>query len=82
MNKKIIKISTKHNKLNKKRNQIIQERNKKREELIQKRNDELIKISNHRSQLDIFRQEQEKKLIELKLNNEEKDKKMQVKKRK
>ena len=76
MNKKIIKISTKHNKLDKKRNQIIQERNKKREELIQKRNDELIKISNHRSQLDIFRQEQEKKLIELKLNNEEKDKKI------
>ena len=76
MNKKIIKISTKHNKLDKKRNEIIQERNKKREELIQKRNDELIKISNHRSQLDIFRQEQEKKLIELKLNNEEKDKKI------
>ena len=76
MNKKIFKISTKHNKMDKKRNQIIQERNKKREELIQKRNDELIKISNHRSQLDIFRQEQEKKLIELKLNNEEKDKKI------
>ena len=74
MKKRVYKISTKHDKLDKKRNEILQEKKKQRDILIQKRNEELIKVSNHRSQLDIFRQEQEKKLIEQKLNNEEKEK--------
>ena len=74
MKKRVYKISTKHDKLDKKRNEMLQEKKKQRDILIQKRNEELIKISNHRSQLDIFRQEQEKKLIEQKLNNEEKEK--------
>lgn len=51
-----------------------EEKNKRREELIEKRTQDLIKLSNHRSQLDIFRQEQEKKLLELKLTNDEKEK--------
>ena len=74
MKKRVYKISTKHDKLDKKRNEMLQEKKKQRDILIQKRNEELIKVSNHRSQLDIFRQEQEKKLIEQKLNNEEKEK--------
>ena len=76
MKKRVYKISTKHDKLNKKRNEMLQEKKKQRDILIQKRNEELIKVSNHRSQLDIFRQEQEKKLIEQKLNNEEKEKRL------
>ena len=75
MKKRVYKISSKHDKLDKKRNEMLKEKKKQREILIQKRNEELIKVSNHRSQLDIFRQEQEKKLIEQKLNNEEKEKK-------
>ena len=75
MKKRVYKISSKHDKIDKKRNEMLQEKKKQREILIQKRNEELIKVSNHRSQLDIFRQEQEKKLIEQKLNNEEKEKK-------
>ena len=74
MKKRVYKISTKHDKLDKKRNEMLQEKKKQRDILIKKRNEELIKVSNHRSQLDIFRQEQEKKLIEQKLNNEEKEK--------
>ena len=54
---------------------MLEEKRKKKEFLNQKRTEELIKVFNHRSQLDIFRQEQEKKLIEQKLNNEEKEKK-------
>ena len=75
MKRRVDKISTKHEKIEKKRNEMIEEKKKKRDKLLQKRTEELIKISNHRSQLDIFRQEQEKKLIEQKLNNEEKEKK-------
>ena len=75
MKQRVYKISSKHDKLDKKRNEMLKEKKKQREILIQKRNEELIKVSNHRSQLDIFRQEQEKKLIEQKLNNEEKEKK-------
>jgi len=75
MKKRVYKISSKHDKIDKKRNEMLKEKKKQREILIQKRNEELIKVSNHRSQLDIFRQEQEKKLIEQKLNNEEKEKK-------
>ena len=75
MKKRVYRISSKHDKIDKKRNEMLQEKKKQREILIQKRNEELIKVSNHRSQLDIFRQEQEKKLIEQKLNNEEKEKK-------
>ena len=74
MKKRVYKISTKHDKLDKKRNEMLQEKKKQRDILIQKRNEELIKVSNHRSQLDIFIQEKEKKLIEQKLNNEEKEK--------
>lgn len=76
MKQKRMKIFLKHNKLDRKRNEMINEKNKKREELIHKRTEELIKAYNHRSQLDIFRQEQEKKINEQKLNNEEKDRKV------
>ena len=76
MKKKRMKIFLKHDKLDRKRNEMINEKNKKREELIQKRTEELIKAYNHRSQLDILRQEQEKKINEQKLNNEEKDRKV------
>ena len=76
MKKRRDKISTKHDKIEKKINYMKEEKEKRREDLIQKRTQELIKISNHRSQLDIFRQEQEKKLIELKLTNDEKEKKV------
>ena len=76
MKKRRDKISTKHDKIEKKINYMKEEKEKRREDLIQKRTEELIKISNHRSQLDIFRQEQEKKLIELKLTNDEKEKKV------
>ena len=75
MKKRKDKISTKHEKIEKKINEMNEDKNKKREDLIQKRTQELIKVSNHRSQLDIFRQEQEKKLIEKKLTNDEKEKK-------
>ena len=44
--------------LEKNPDEMINEKNKKREELIQKRTEELIKAYNHRSQLDILRQEQ------------------------
>jgi hypothetical protein len=54
------KIETKHEKIDKKVCEINEEKNKKREDLIQKRTQDLIKIYNHRSQLDIFKQEQEK----------------------
>ena len=76
MKKRIYKISIKHEKIDKKRNEMLEEKKKKRELLMQKRTEELIKVLNHRSQLDIFRQEQEKKLIEQRLSNEEKDKKV------
>lgn len=76
MKQKRMKIFLKHNKLDRKRNEMINEKNKKREELIHKRTEELIKAYNHRSQLDIFRQEQEKRINEQKLNNEEKDRKV------
>ena len=76
MNRKIIKINIKHDKAEKKRNILLEEKNKKREELIQKRTEELIKAYNHRSQLDIFKQNQEKILFEKKLNNEKKDRKI------
>ena len=65
MNRKIIKINIKHDKAEKKRNILLEEKNKKREELI--------KAYNHRSQLDLFKQHQEKILFEKKLNNEKKD---------
>ena len=71
MKSRIDKISTKHERIEKKVNEINEEKKQRREELIQQRTEELIKASNHRSQLDIFRQQQEKKLIEQKLNNEE-----------
>ena len=74
MNKKIIKINIKHDKIEKRRQNMLEEKNKKREDLLQKRTEELIKAYNHRSQLDIFKQQQEKKLFEKKLNNEKKDK--------
>lgn len=73
MNRKIIKINIKHDKTEKKRNILLEEKNKKREELIQRRTEELIKAYNHRSQLDIFKQHQEKILFDKKLNNEKKD---------
>ena len=73
MNRKIIKINIKHDKAEKKRNILLEEKNKKREELIQRRTEELIKAYNHRSQLDLFKQHQEKILFEKKLNNEKKD---------
>ena len=76
MKSRIDKISTKHERIEKKVNEINEEKKQRREELIQQRTEELIKASNHRSQLDIFRQQQEKKLIEQKLNNEEKQKKV------
>ena len=76
MKKRKDKIETKHERIDKKINEINEEKNKKREDLIQKRTQELIRISNHRSQLDIFRQEQEKKLLELKLTNDEKEKEL------
>ena len=76
MKERIYKISIKHEKIDKKRNEMLEEKKKKRELLMQKRTEELIKVLNHRSQLDIFRQEQEKKLIEQRLSNEEKDKKV------
>ena len=76
MKERVYKISIKHEKLDKKRNEMLEEKKKKRELLMQKRTEELIKVLNHRSQLDIFRQEQEKKLIEQRLSNEEKDKKV------
>ena len=68
MNRKIIKINIKHDKVEKKRNILLEEKNKKREELIQRRTEELIKAYNHRSQLDLFKQHQEKILFEKKLN--------------
>jgi len=46
---------------------MLEEKNKKREDLLQKRTEELIKAYNHRSQLDIFKQQQEKKLFEKKI---------------
>ena len=73
MNRKIIKINIKHDKAEKKRNILLEEKNKKREELIQRRTEELIKAYNHRSQLDLFKQHQEKILFDKKLNNEKKD---------
>ena len=73
MNRKIIKINIKHDKTEKKRNILLEEKNKKMEELIQRRTEELIKAYNHRSQLDIFKQHQEKILFDKKLNNEKKD---------
>ena len=76
MRQKRMKIFLKHKKIDSKRNEMISEKNKKREKLLQKRTEELIKAYNHRSQLDIFRQEQEKKINEKKLNNEEKDRKV------
>ena len=76
MKERVYKISIKHEKIDKKRNEMLEEKKKKRELLMQKRTEELIKVLNHRSQLDIFRQEQEKKLIEQRLSNEEKDKKV------
>ena len=73
MNRKIIKINIKHDKTEKKRNILLEEKNKRREEFIQKRTEELIKAYNHKSQLDIFKQHQEKILFEKRLNNEKKD---------
>ena len=73
MNRKIKKINIKHDKTEKIRNILLEEKNKKREELIQRRTEELIKAYNHRSQLDLFKQHQEKILFEKKLNNEKKD---------
>jgi len=76
MQKRKDKIETKHEKIKNKINKINDEKNKKREDLIQKRTEELIKISNHRSQLDIFKQEQEKKLMEQKLVNDQREQKV------
>ena len=73
MNRKIIKINIKHDKSEQKRNILLEEKNKKREELIQKRTEELIKAYHHRSQLDLFKQQQEKIFYEKKLNNERRD---------
>ena len=73
MKKRKDKIETKHDRIDKKVNDMNEEKNKKREELIEKRTQDLIKIYNHRSQLDIFRQEQEKKLLQqylLEANNQ------------
>ena len=70
------KIETKHEKIENRVNDINNEKNKKREDLIQKRTEELIKISNHRSQLDIFKQQQEKQLMQKKLSNDKKEQKV------
>ena len=77
MRRKVVKISTKHQKIDKRRNKMLEEKKKRKEFLLQKRTEELMKAYNHRSQLDIFKQEQEKKLIEQKLNNEEREKKLE-----
>ena len=77
MRRRVFKISTKHELLDKRRNKMLEEKKKYREFLLRKRTEELMKIYNHRSQLDLFRQEQEKKLIKQKLNNEEKEKKLE-----
>ena len=77
MRRRVFKISTKHELIDKRRNKMLEEKKKYREFLLRKRTEELMKIYNHRSQLDLFRQEQEKKLIKQKLNNEEKEKKLE-----
>ena len=77
MRRKVVKISTKHQKIDKRRNKMLEEKKKRKEFLLQKRTEELMKAYNHRSQLDIFKQEQEKKLIEQKLNNEVREKKLE-----
>ena len=76
MKKRKDKIETKHDKIDKQVNKMNQEKNKKREDLIPKRTQDLIKIYNHRNQLDIFKLEQEKKLLELKTVNDDKEKRL------
>ena len=76
MKKREDKITIKHEKIDKRINEMKETKNKKREDFMKKQTEHLIKVSNNKSEIDIFRQKQEKLLIEQKLNNDEKEKKM------